>query len=113
MVLSELLDASRLGECVDLIHDVSTGRWVIPSAPWGLTRVSGFGVAPRRADGAIVMRGAPTTEERAPMSFTVSDLVVETVEKAGVCHGYGLPGDSLNGLTDALRSNSGLGARSS
>jgi len=42
------------------------------------------------------------------MSFTISDLVVETVEKAGVRRVYGLPGDSLNGLTDALRRNGNL-----
>jgi len=42
------------------------------------------------------------------MSFTISDLVVETAEKAGVCRVYGLPGDSLNGLTDALRRNGSL-----
>jgi pyruvate dehydrogenase (quinone) len=43
------------------------------------------------------------------MSFTTSDLVVETVEKDGVrrvCTGS--PGDSLNGLTDALRRNGNL-----
>ena len=39
------------------------------------------------------------------MSFTIADLIVETLEKAGVRRVYGLPGDSLNGLTDALRRN--------
>src|SRR5689334_18239640 len=39
------------------------------------------------------------------MSFTVSDLIVETLEQAGVRRVYGLPGDSLNGFTDALRRN--------
>jgi pyruvate dehydrogenase (quinone) len=42
------------------------------------------------------------------MSLTTSDLVVETVAKAGVRRAYGLPGDSLNGLTDALRRNGNL-----
>jgi pyruvate dehydrogenase (quinone) len=42
------------------------------------------------------------------MSFTISDLVVKTLEKAGVRRVYGLPGDSLNGLTDALRRNGNL-----
>jgi pyruvate dehydrogenase (quinone) len=42
------------------------------------------------------------------MSFTISDLVVETLHKAGVRRVYGIPGDSLNGLTDALRRNGGL-----
>ena len=42
------------------------------------------------------------------MSYTISDLIVETLEKAGVRRMYGLPGDSLNGLTDALRRNGNL-----
>src|SRR4051812_32991355 len=42
------------------------------------------------------------------MSFTISDLIIETLEKAGVRRVYGLPGDSLNGLTDALRRNGNL-----
>jgi pyruvate dehydrogenase (quinone) len=36
------------------------------------------------------------------VSFTVSDLIVETLKKAGVHRVYGIPGDSLNGFTDAL-----------
>src|SRR5204863_8652930 len=35
--------------------------------------------------------------------FTTSDLIIETLAQAGVRRVYGLPGDSLNGLTDALR----------
>jgi len=42
------------------------------------------------------------------MSFTISDLIVETLEKAGVRRVDGLPGDSLNGLTDALRRNGSM-----
>lgn len=42
------------------------------------------------------------------MPFTISDLIVETLAAAGVRRVYGLPGDSLNGLTDALRRNGGL-----
>jgi pyruvate dehydrogenase (quinone) len=42
------------------------------------------------------------------LSFTTSDLIVETLEKAGVRRVYGLPGDSLNGLTDALRRNGSM-----
>jgi pyruvate dehydrogenase (quinone) len=34
---------------------------------------------------------------------TISDLIVETLKNAGVRRVYGLPGDSLNGFTDALR----------
>ena len=36
------------------------------------------------------------------MSFTVSDLIVETLKRAGVRRVCGIPGDSLNGFTDAL-----------
>jgi pyruvate dehydrogenase (quinone) len=42
------------------------------------------------------------------MSFTVSDLIVETLQRAGVRRVYGLPGDSLNGFSDALRRNGSL-----
>jgi pyruvate dehydrogenase (quinone) len=37
------------------------------------------------------------------MSKTVADVIVETLKNAGVRRVYGLPGDSLNGFTDALR----------
>jgi pyruvate dehydrogenase (quinone) len=37
------------------------------------------------------------------MSTTISDLIVETLRNSGVQRVYGLPGDSLNGFTDALR----------
>jgi pyruvate dehydrogenase (quinone) len=37
------------------------------------------------------------------MPRTISDLIVETLKNAGVSRVYGLPGDSLNGFTDALR----------
>jgi pyruvate dehydrogenase (quinone) len=37
------------------------------------------------------------------MARTISDLIVETLRNAGVRRVYGLPGDSLNGFTDALR----------
>jgi pyruvate dehydrogenase (quinone) len=37
------------------------------------------------------------------MTDTISDLIVETLKNAGVSRVYGLPGDSLNGFTDALR----------
>ncbi|QEO13073.1 ubiquinone-dependent pyruvate dehydrogenase [Agromyces intestinalis] len=37
------------------------------------------------------------------MSYTVAELIVETLKSAGVRRVYGLPGDSLNGLSDALR----------
>lgn len=34
---------------------------------------------------------------------TIADTIVETIKDAGVERVYGLPGDSLNGFTDALR----------
>jgi pyruvate dehydrogenase (quinone) len=37
------------------------------------------------------------------MAKTIADLIVETLKLAGVKRIYGLPGDSLNGFTDALR----------
>jgi pyruvate dehydrogenase (quinone) len=37
------------------------------------------------------------------MARTISDLIVATLKNAGVSRVYGLPGDSLNGFTDALR----------
>src|ERR1700693_5121325 len=41
------------------------------------------------------------------MSTRVADQIVETLRAAGVKRIYGLVGDSLNGITDALR-NSGI-----
>src|SRR6201985_3554724 len=37
------------------------------------------------------------------MSNTIADVVVATLKAAGVRRVYGLPGDSINGFTDALR----------
>ena len=37
------------------------------------------------------------------MMATVADHMVETLKASGVQRVYGLPGDSLNGFTDALR----------
>src|SRR4051812_27485799 len=42
------------------------------------------------------------------MARTISDLIVEALRNAGVRRVYGLPGDSLNGFTDALRRDGGL-----
>ncbi|EGD54807.1 ubiquinone-dependent pyruvate dehydrogenase [Gordonia neofelifaecis] len=42
------------------------------------------------------------------MSYTVADLIVDTIEAAGVRRIYGIPGDSLNGFTDALRTSTNL-----
>jgi pyruvate dehydrogenase (quinone) len=37
------------------------------------------------------------------MSATVADVIVETLEQAGVKRCYGVPGDTLNFVTDAIR----------
>src|SRR5580704_3436320 len=37
------------------------------------------------------------------MAKSVADLLVETLTQVGVTRVYGLPGDSLNGFTDAIR----------
>src|SRR6202051_362439 len=37
------------------------------------------------------------------MASTVADVMVATLKASGVHRVYGLPGDSLNGFTDALR----------
>ena len=37
------------------------------------------------------------------MNSTMADVIVATLKASGVPRIYGLPGDSLNGLTDALR----------
>src|ERR1700730_12266909 len=42
------------------------------------------------------------------MAKTIADLVVESLKDAGVKRVYGLPGDSLNGFTDALRRDGAL-----
>jgi pyruvate dehydrogenase (quinone) len=39
---------------------------------------------------------------------TVADHFVQTLTESGVTHVYGLPGDSLNGFTDAIRRNDGM-----
>lgn len=42
------------------------------------------------------------------MGTTVADIMVTTLAASGVRRVYGLPGDSLNGFTDALRRNSSV-----
>ena len=39
---------------------------------------------------------------------TVSDLIVDTLRNAGAERVHGLPGDSLNGIEEALRSCGGI-----
>src|SRR6476646_7661140 len=42
------------------------------------------------------------------MSKNVAELLVETLVLAGVKRIYGVPGDSLNGITDAIRRRGGV-----
>jgi len=42
------------------------------------------------------------------MATTVADVMVETLKASGVQRVYGIPGDSLNGFTDALRRDGGI-----
>jgi pyruvate dehydrogenase (quinone) len=56
---------------------------------------AGPSTGPRRIGGAIV-------------PATIADLVVATLKASGVHRVYGLPGDSLNGFTDALRRDGDL-----
>src|ERR1700754_4842511 len=44
----------------------------------------------------------------ADMTRTVADVMVATLKASGVRRVYGIPGDSLNGFTDALRRDGGL-----
>ena len=37
------------------------------------------------------------------MSKTVAEVVIETLQDAGAKHCWGIPGDSLNYITDAIR----------
>ena len=57
------------------------------------------------AGATVVPFGNAGESKEQPTAFTTSDLIVETLEKAGVRRVYGLPGESLNGFTDALRRN--------
>ena len=43
------------------------------------------------------------TWRKAPCPSTVADVMVATLKASGVRRVYGLPGDSINGFTDALR----------
>ncbi len=43
------------------------------------------------------------------MATTVAEVMVATLKASGVRRVYGIPGDSLNGFTDALRRDGGIG----
>ena len=42
------------------------------------------------------------------MASTVADVLVATLKESGVRRVYGIPGDSLNGFTDAIRRADGF-----
>jgi len=42
------------------------------------------------------------------MASTVAEVMVATLKASGVRRVYGIPGDSLNGFTDALRRDGGI-----
>ena len=42
------------------------------------------------------------------MAETVADVIVATLKASGVRRVYGLPGDSVNGFTDAIRRGGGI-----
>ena len=42
------------------------------------------------------------------MAATVAEMMVATLKASGVRRVYGVPGDSLNGFTDALRRDGGV-----
>jgi pyruvate dehydrogenase (quinone) len=54
------------------------------------------------------MPGFAIKEKGPKMAATVADLMVSTLQASGVRRVYGIPGDSLNGFTDALRRGGGL-----
>jgi hypothetical protein len=45
------------------------------------------------------------------MAQTVADQIIETLAAAGVKRIYGIVGDSLNGLTDAIRRHGAIESR--
>src|SRR6478736_10337819 len=62
----------------------------------------GATIVGRRSRRSARGRGGGTAKER-PMAQTVADVVVATLKMSGVQRVYGVPGDSLNGFTAALR----------
>src|SRR5712671_5532335 len=54
-------------------------------------------------DGGTRPRRPRTGGKEHTMATTVADVMVATLKASGVQRVYGIPGDSLNGFTDALR----------
>jgi pyruvate dehydrogenase (quinone) len=62
----------------------------------------------QEASAAHRVRGGEQTSKEQLMSATVAEVMVSTLKASGVKRVYGIPGDSLNGFTDALRREGGL-----
>ena len=59
--------------------------------------------APCSGNSSLIVGRRRTGEERTRAKNTVAELLVETLAGAGVARMYGVSGDSLNGITDAIR----------
>jgi pyruvate dehydrogenase (quinone) len=71
--------------------------------PWDSSAGGPRAAECQRSRGQRLPRDPRYTTGANPIAHTISDLIVETLKNAGVRRVYGLPGDSLNGFTDALR----------
>jgi len=69
------------------------------------------GVAVDHPGGHSEVRGSPggvAAGEEQTVASSVADAMVALLKSSGVRRVYGVPGDSLNGFTDALRRNGGI-----
>ena len=55
-----------------------------------------------RRDSWVISSPSPTIKEGTPMA-TVAEHIITALKVSGVQRVYGLPGDSLNGFTDAIQ----------
>jgi pyruvate dehydrogenase (quinone) len=56
----------------------------------------------------LVTASGPRQRKELAMATTVADVMVATLKASGVQRVYGIPGDSLNGFTDAMRRDGGI-----
>ncbi len=64
--------------------------------------------ARRRRDPAKMAGKDEPRRKEQTMASTVAEVMVATLKASGVRRVYGIPGDSLNGFTDALRRDGGI-----
>src|ERR1700681_2412509 len=57
----------------------------------------------RRPGSTLCGDSAPYSPEEAHMAATAADVLVETIQAWGVDVVFGLPGDGINGIMEALR----------